>query len=63
MSSHSNSEPGQSVVELSATTRPAEEECWEEFWTKLAAAWASLPADVQRECMEQYPDPVSAKSA
>lgn len=33
--------------------RPTEDECWQAFWTKLAAAWASLPRDVQEKCLAE----------
>jgi hypothetical protein len=32
---------------------PTEEECWKGFWTRLAAAWASMPPDLQRQCIAE----------
>lgn len=36
-----------------AEQRPTEDEAWSAFWKHLAVIWASLPADVQQECMAE----------
>lgn len=33
--------------------RPTEDECWKEFWTRLAYIWTSLPPRVQKECITE----------
>lgn len=34
-------------------TLPTEEECWREFWTKMAVAWASIPPELQQQCIAE----------
>lgn len=32
---------------------PTEEECWNEFWTRLAHAWRDMPPDLQKQCIAE----------
>lgn len=48
---------GRAKSRLSASAgvqhRPAEAECWKEFWTRLAYIWTTLPPRVQKECLAE----------
>lgn len=49
VSRHTAREPTASPI----ARRPTEDECWRAFWQHMAAIWADLPSEVQRECLDK----------
>lgn len=55
MSTQHHIETGADPPGRDASRRPTEDECWLDFWSKIATIWASLPHEAQRGYIDEAP--------